>query len=103
MSSKIAANTPFLALLLTTTLAQQKALMQTLTEEQNLVILEILHNLGQLNHTPGDLSFLSKRKAFFRKFNKINNLSKRKRHLHLHKTIVLKTLQHFQHKLLELL
>lgn len=103
MSSKIVANTPFLSLLLTTSLSQQRALMQTLTDEQAVVILEILHNLAQLNHTPGDLGFLRKRKSFFRKFDKSVNLNKRKRLLHLHKTLALKTLQHFQHKLLDLL
>ena len=103
MSSKIAANKPFLALLLTTDIGQQKALMKTLTPDQSLVILEILFNLGNLDHDPEDFTFLKKKKRFLRKFNKDIALIKRKKALELHKNIVLKTLQHFQSKLLDLL
>ena len=50
MSSKLTANAPFIVLLLTTSLAQRKALLKTLDEGQESVLLEILHNIGHIEH-----------------------------------------------------
>ena len=104
MSSKLTAHAPFLVLLLSTSTAQKKALLKTLDSGQESVLLEILHNLGEIEHNnPIFTAFIKKRKAFFRKFNRTLSITKRKKLLRSNKVQILRTLDVFKEALLELI
>lgn len=103
MSALLVAHAPFLSLLLTTELAQQKAILKTLTQTQQRVLLEVLHNIGTLPHRNEDLPFLKKRKRLLKLFNKNNSIIKRKLALKRNTNKVLGILHRFKDQLLSLL
>lgn len=103
MSAKLIAHGPFLSLLLTTVTPQQKALLKTLTQSQQTVLLEILHNISGLPHKSVDIPFLKKRKRLLKLFDKNNSIIKRRLALKKNRLKVLSILQYFKNQLLSLL
>lgn len=93
----------FLEFYLTATPKQQAILSKHLTQEQTLVLLEILYNLLHLKHSERDLDFYNKKKAFLKKFEKKKSFRVRKKLLTSRIRTVLKIINHFKSKLLDLI
>ena len=96
-------NSAFLEFFFTTTPKQQIWLAKNLTPEQTLVILEILHNLYKLDHSQEDIEFYSKNKAVLKKFEKKRPFKLRKKVLHSKARTILKIINHFKSKLIDLI
>lgn len=83
---------------------QQLALSKHFTQGQILILLEILHNIFNINHVEeADKTFYAKKKAFLKKFEKKRSFRLRKKLLISRIRTVQKILNHFKDKILELI
>ena len=103
MSQKLRQNKNFLNLLLLTSSAQAKSLLQTITPQQVLTVVEIVYNLMKIVTSAKDKAVIKKRSGFLRKLsNKRTTLAVKKKLIVKHRAKLLKTLLHFKKVLLNL-
>ena len=104
MSSRIRDNAPFLQLLLTSHLPQQKALIESASDEQVDLLTEVIHNLLYVVPIAHSVRRKLQRKVYLKDLANIKRSRKfRKSHMRKRKSDLLKVLMPFASDLLALL
>lgn len=104
MSSLIRENQNFLSLFLNTSQEQQKALLDTITDSQALLLSEIFLNIINIEHEKKDIKFLNNKLLILEKLsNRKNSNRYRKSFIRKHKLVISKILFHFKDQLISLL
>jgi hypothetical protein len=104
MSQRLLDNTHFLSLLFATDKKQQRALLSNITNSQVDLISEIFYNLDSVLPLTSYEEKTLKRKQFIPKLAKITTaVARRRRLISQHKNQILKILQFFAPKLLQLI
>lgn len=104
MSELIRKNRNFLSLILSTSQEQQKAIINSITDNQALLLSEIFLNILELEHSERDFRFLKSKVGVLDKLAK-HKFSKRSKRgfVKKHKLVILRILLHFKDELQELL